>query len=158
MCAQAGNVNTGAFDPLGEIAAAAREHGAWVHVDGAFGLWAAASPALRISPRARDAADSWATDGHKWLNVPYDCGVVAVARPRAHAAAMGMHRRLPRAPGDADRTNSDWSPGGVAAGDAVSRSTRRCGRWADGVAELVERCCSLARRWLRGCRRRRGAQ
>ena len=90
VCAQAGNVNSGAFDPLAEITAAAREHGAWVHVDGAFGLWAAASPALSHLTAGAADADSWATDGHKWLNVPYDCGVVAVRDREAHAAAMGM--------------------------------------------------------------------
>ena len=90
VCAQAGNVNTGAIDPMADIVAAAREHGAWVHVDGAFGLWAAASPALAGLTAGVGDADSWATDGHKWLNVPYDCGVVAVRDRDAHAAAMGM--------------------------------------------------------------------
>src|SRR5215210_1215396 len=90
VCAQAGNVNTGACDPLPPIVAAAREAGAWVHVDGAFGLWAAASPRLRGLVDGAAAADSWATDGHKWLNVPYDCGVVAVRDRAAHAAAMSM--------------------------------------------------------------------
>jgi glutamate/tyrosine decarboxylase-like PLP-dependent enzyme len=88
VCAQAGNVNTGAFDPVGEIADAAHERQAWVHVDGAFGLWAAAVPALRHHVRGVDRADSWATDGHKWLNVPYDSGLAIVRDPVAHQTAM----------------------------------------------------------------------
>src|SRR5215211_481263 len=86
VCAQAGNVNTGACDPLLPIVAAAREAGAWVHVDGAFGLWAAASPRLAAMVAGADAADSWALDAHKWLNVPYDCGVAIVADAEAHTA------------------------------------------------------------------------
>jgi len=87
VCAQAGNVNSGAFDPLAEIVDAAQEAGAWAHVDGAFGLWAAASPRHRALVAGADRADSWATDGHKWLNVPYDCGIAITAHPRAHRAA-----------------------------------------------------------------------
>ena len=89
VCAQAGNVNTGAVDPLRAICAAAREVGAWVHVDGAFGMWAATSPALRYLTEGMEQADSWATDAHKWLNVPYDSGLVFCAHPDAHRAAMG---------------------------------------------------------------------
>ena len=91
VCAQAGEVNTGAFDPLGEIAALVRDRGqAWLHVDGAFGLWAAASPALRSLAAGAAEADSWATDGHKWLNVPYDCGMAIVRDPAALTAALGL--------------------------------------------------------------------
>ena len=146
VCAQAGNVNTGAFDPLAEIAAAAREHGAWVHVDGAFGLWAAASPALAHLAAGAGDADSWATDGHKWLNVPYDCGVVAVRDREAHAAAMGMSAAyLDRATTSA-RSNSDWVPEASRRGRgfAVYAALRSLG--PPGVAELVERYCALARR------------
>ncbi|HTF59014.1 MAG TPA: aminotransferase class V-fold PLP-dependent enzyme, partial [Actinomycetes bacterium] len=88
VCAQAGNVNTGAFDPLPAVSAAAHAHGAWVHVDGAFGLWAAASPALRHLVAGVEGADSVATDAHKWLNVPYDSGIAFVAHPEAHQAAF----------------------------------------------------------------------
>src|SRR5207244_10067443 len=88
ICAQAGEVNTGAFDPFEEIATAAADHGAWLHVDGAFGLWAAASPSLRHLVRGAEHADSWITDAHKWLNVPYDSALVLCADPDAHRAAM----------------------------------------------------------------------
>ena len=90
VCAQAGNVNTGSFDPLEEIADAAEAAGAWFHVDGAFGLWAAASPELRHLVAGAERADSWATDAHKWLNVPYDCGIAFCAHPDAHRAAMSV--------------------------------------------------------------------
>ena len=88
---QAGNVHSGAFDPFTEAIAAAHEHGAWVHIDGAFGLWAAASPTYRHLMAGAEAADSWATDAHKTLNVPYDCGIAIVRDPAAVKAAMGMH-------------------------------------------------------------------
>jgi glutamate/tyrosine decarboxylase-like PLP-dependent enzyme len=88
VCAQAGEVNTGAFDPFPEIAAQCRQHGAWLHVDGAFGLWAATSPARRTRVRGVELADSWATDAHKWLNVPYDSGIAIVNDPDAHRAAL----------------------------------------------------------------------
>lgn len=90
VCAQAGNVNTGACDPLGNLAAIAHGHGAWLHVDGAFGLWAAAASGRRHLLAGIDLADSWATDCHKWLNVPYDSGVVVVAHPAAHRASMSQ--------------------------------------------------------------------
>ena len=90
VCAQAGEVNTGAFDPLEAIADAARAHGAWLHVDGAFGLWAAAAPTLRHLVRGAERADSWAVDAHKWLNVPYDGGLAIVADRAALNAAMGV--------------------------------------------------------------------
>src|SRR3954447_19609125 len=90
VCAQAGNVNTGSFDPIDEICAVVQERGGWVHVDGAFGLWAAVSASLRPLVLGTDRADSWATDAHKWLNVPYDCGLVFIADPAAHQAAMSL--------------------------------------------------------------------
>ena len=144
VCAQAGNVNSGAFDPLIEVVAAAREHGAWVHVDGAFGLWAAVSPELCHLVAGHEGADSWATDAHKWLNVPYDCGVVAVADPEAHAAAMRLTAAyLARTE---ERSNADWVPEASrrARGFAVHAALRSLGR--RGLAELVERTCALARR------------
>src|SRR4051795_7916509 len=145
VCAQAGNVNTGAIDPLADVVAAAREHAAWVHVDGAFGLWAAASPALASLAAGASDADSWATDAHKWLNVPYDCGVVAVRDAAAHAAAMGMSAAYLLRDADA-RSNSDWAPEASRRGRgfAVYAALRSLGR--HGVAELVERNCTLARR------------
>ena len=108
VCLQAGNVNSGACDDLLAAAAVAHEHAAWVHVDGAFGLWAAASPATRHLVQGIESADSWAADGHKWLNVPYDSGYAFCAHPRAHQAAMsftaayltGQGAGGPRAPGD----------------------------------------------------------
>jgi glutamate/tyrosine decarboxylase-like PLP-dependent enzyme len=146
VCAQAGEVNTGAFDPLAEIVAAAHDAGAWVHVDGAFGLWAAASPALAPLVDGAGDADSWATDGHKWLNVPYDCGIVAVADPEAHAAAMALSAPYLVRTSGGERSNSDWAPEASrrARGFAVYAALRSLGR--DGVAELVERSCALARR------------
>src|SRR2546426_11475148 len=92
VCAQAGNVNTGAFDPLDAIADVTGRHRAWLHVDGAFGLWAAASETLKPHTRGVERADSWATDAHKWLNVPYDSGLVFVAHPAAHRAGDERER------------------------------------------------------------------
>jgi glutamate/tyrosine decarboxylase-like PLP-dependent enzyme len=147
VCAQAGNVNTGAFDPLDDIAALARAHGAWLHVDGAFGLWASASPALRHHTRGVELADSWATDAHKWLNVPYDSGLVFVAHPAAHRAAMSLSAAyLVRSPNE-PREPMDWTPESSrrARGFAVYAALRSLGR--SGVADLVDRCCRLARRF-----------
>ena len=105
VCLQAGNVNSGAFDDFAAAIPEARDHGAWVHVDGAFGLWAAANPATRHLTAGIEAADSWATDGHKWLNVPYDVGYAFCAHPHAHASSMSYTRRL------LDRTGPRWSAG-----------------------------------------------
>jgi len=146
VCAQAGNVNTGGFDPVGEIAGIAHERGAWVHVDGAFGLWAATSPELRHLVRGVDRADSWATDGHKWLNVPYDCGIAVVRDAAAHKTAMtGRAAYLVQSSG-AERDPQDWTPefSRRARGFAVYAALKSLGR--DGVTDLVERCCRLARR------------
>jgi glutamate/tyrosine decarboxylase-like PLP-dependent enzyme len=143
VCAQSGNVNTGAFDPLPAIADACERGGAWLHVDGAFGLWAAASPRYRHLVEGSERADSWATDAHKWLNVPYDCGVVFCRHPQAHGDAMAVAASyLQRSDG---RSPSDWVPESSrrARGFAVWAALRALGR--DGVAELVERCCEHAR-------------
>jgi glutamate/tyrosine decarboxylase-like PLP-dependent enzyme len=144
VCAQAGNVNSGAFDPLERIADAVVGR-AWLHVDGAFGLWAAASPRLRSLVAGAERADSWATDGHKWLNVPYDCGFAACAHPEAHRAAMSMSAAYLQ-PG-ALRDAFDWTPEASrrARGFAVYAAVRELGR--GGVAELVERCCAHACRF-----------
>ena len=146
VLAQAGNVNTGAFDPMPGIADAVAAHrNAWLHVDGAFGLWAATSPRLRHLVQGVDRADSWSTDAHKWLNVGYDCGFVAVGDPEAHRAAMtgsGAYLMQNRA----QRDNWDWvlDSSRRARGFALYAAIRSLGR--DGVRELVERCCDLAAR------------
>jgi len=146
VCAQAGNVNTGAFDPLEPIAAAVRGHAnAWLHIDGAFGLWAAASPRLRHLVAGSESADSWATDAHKWLNIGYDCGFVAVRDPDAHRLAMATSAAYLLASG----TNREgWEyvldSSRRARGFALYAALRSLGR--DGVRDLVERCCALARR------------
>jgi glutamate/tyrosine decarboxylase-like PLP-dependent enzyme len=147
VCAQAGNVNTGAFDPLETIADVARDHGAWLHVDGAFGLWASASAALRPLIHGVDRADSWATDAHKWLNVPYDSGLVFVAHPAAHRAAMGLSAAyLTRSP-DEPREGMDWVPESSrrARGFSVYAALRSLGR--RGLEEMIDRCCRLARQF-----------
>ena len=147
VCAQAGNVNTGAVDPIGEICDLAHRSGAWVHVDGAFGLWAAASPRLRPMLAGVERADSWAMDAHKWLNVPYDSGVVLCAHPAAHRAAMGVRASyLIHAEGgerDALEYNPEFSR--RARGFAVYAAIRAMG--GIGIADLVERSCALARRF-----------
>ncbi len=145
VCAQAGNVNTGAFDPLREICGIAHQHGAWVHVDGAFGLWAAATPSLRHLVDGVGLADSWATDAHKWLNVPYDCGIVLCAHPGSHQAAMTLSAAYLTRTGSRDGT--DWTPESSrrARAFAVWAALRSLGR--TGVGNLVERCCAQARRF-----------
>jgi glutamate/tyrosine decarboxylase-like PLP-dependent enzyme len=144
VCAQAGEVNSGAFDPLDEVCDAAAEHGAWVHVDGAFGLWAAAAPSHRHLVAGVGRADSWATDAHKWLNVPYDAGLAFVAHPDAHHGAFSAGAAyLPTGARDA----MDWTPDSSrrARSFAIWAALRSLGR--EGVAEMVERCCACARRF-----------
>jgi glutamate/tyrosine decarboxylase-like PLP-dependent enzyme len=147
VCAQAGNVNTGAFDPLEEIADQVRERGGWLHVDGAFGLWAAASPSFAPLVQGAGLADSWATDGHKWLNVPYDSGIVIVADPEAHRQAMTISAAYLVQTGGAERDPFDYVPefSRRARGFTVYAALRSLGR--AGVRDLVERCCALARRF-----------
>jgi glutamate/tyrosine decarboxylase-like PLP-dependent enzyme len=147
VCLQAGNVNTGAFDPFEALVPEAQSAGAWVHVDGAFGLWAAASPALQGLARGMALADSWATDAHKWLNVPYDSGVAFVRDGAALRGAMAISADyLPDSP---LRNPSDFTP-------ELSRRARGVDIWAalhslgrEGVAALVDRCCAHARRFAR---------
>jgi glutamate/tyrosine decarboxylase-like PLP-dependent enzyme len=146
ICLQAGNVNTGAFDPCGAVCPAARAAGAWVHVDGAFGLWARAAPSFAPLAAGVEQADSWATDAHKWLNVPYDCGVAFVREPGALPAAMAVTADyLPTA--GAERNPSDFTPelSRRARGVEVWAALRSLGR--GGVADLVERNCRQARRF-----------
>jgi glutamate/tyrosine decarboxylase-like PLP-dependent enzyme len=145
VCGQAGEVNTGAFDDLGAIADAAEGTGAWFHIDGAFGLWAAASPSLRHLLRGSERADSWATDAHKWLNVPYDSGIAFCAHPDAHRAAMTASAAYLEK--GAERDDVDWSPefSRRARSFAIYAAIRELG--AEGIAALVDRCCAHARRF-----------
>jgi glutamate/tyrosine decarboxylase-like PLP-dependent enzyme len=145
VAAQAGNVNTGGFDPVGELASALDGHpNSWLHVDGAFGLWAAVSPSLKHLVEGVDRGDSWSTDAHKWLNVGYDCGFVAVRDPAAHRAAMAATAAylLP----SEQRENWEYvlDSSRRARGFTVYAATRSLGR--EGIRALVERCCALARR------------
>ena len=146
VCAQAGDVNSGSFDPLEEIADAVEGTGAWLHVDGAFGLWAAASPRLRHLVAGSRRADSWATDAHKWLNVPYDSGIAFCAHPDSHRAAMSVRASyLEQAEPDAARDQMDWNPefSRRARGFPIYAAIRSLGR--QGIVEMVERCCDHAR-------------
>ncbi len=150
VCLQAGNVNTGAFDPADALCDAAHEHGGWVHVDGAFGLWAAAAPARRSLMAGFDKADSWATDAHKWLNVPYDCGLALVKEPEALRSAMSV--RAAYLPAGRERDPMDYTPDSSrrARGVEVWAALRSLGR--EGLADLVERTCQLAERFAHGLR------
>jgi glutamate/tyrosine decarboxylase-like PLP-dependent enzyme len=146
VCAQAGNVNTGASDPMHAIVDIAHAHGAWVHVDGAFGLWAAAVPELRADVAGLERANSWATDAHKWLNVPYDSGLAIVVDPAPHRAAMGLRASYLQRGDDEERLGMDWVP-------ESSRRSRVLPLYAllralggNGVRDLVRRTCGLARR------------
>lgn len=148
VCLQAGNVNTGACDDLRRGTEIAHEHGAWVHVDGAFGLWAAASPSTRHLVDGVELADSWACDGHKWLNVPYDSGYAFCARPEMHARALRYSAPyLVDLPSGTATAGAGFTLEGSrrARGFATWAALRELGR--DGTAELVERCCRLARRF-----------
>jgi glutamate/tyrosine decarboxylase-like PLP-dependent enzyme len=151
VCATAGEVNTGSFDPFMEIADAAEEAGAWFHVDGAFGLWAAASPRFAHLVKGAERADSWSTDGHKWLNVPYDCGIVLCTRPEPHRRATAVYADyLIRSDAGGPRDQMDWTPefSRRARGFTVYAAIRSLGR--SGIAELVERCCDQATRFAVG--------
>jgi glutamate/tyrosine decarboxylase-like PLP-dependent enzyme len=145
VCAQAGEVNSGAFDPLDEVCDAAAEHGAWVHVDGAFGLWAAAAPSLRHLVAGVGRADSWATDAHKWLNVPYDGGLAIVKDRAAHRNALRLSAAYLVA--GEQRDNYDYTPEASrrARGFTVYAALRSLGR--TGVAQLIERNCAQATRF-----------
>ena len=153
VCAQAGNVNTGAFDPLPEIVAAVRERpNAWLHVDGAFGLWAAAVPELADRVTGLAGADSWTTDSHKWLNVPYDSGIVIVRDVAAHHAAMTLGAAYYVETAGGERDSYNWVPESSrrARGFSVYAALRSLGR--AGLAEMIDRCCVLARRMADGLR------
>jgi glutamate/tyrosine decarboxylase-like PLP-dependent enzyme len=153
----AGDLSIGAYDSFETLIPIARRHGAWVHVDGAFGLWAAASPRYRHLLRGVEGADSWATDGHKWLNVPYDCGYAFVADPTAHCAAMS-HREPYLQHHQEARDQMDWNPewSRRARGFSTYAALRQLGR--KGVAGLVEQCCEHARSLVLGIGRLPGAE
>ena len=151
ICTQAGNVNTGAFDPVGEICDVARPQGAWVHVDGAFGLWAAASPSLDSQTQGLNKADSWATDAHKGLNVPYDSGIAFVRNPDDLKSAMSITADY-LVTDSTHRNPSDFTP-------ELSRRARGIDIWAalrtlgrSGLAAMIDRNCHLARRFADGFR------
>jgi glutamate/tyrosine decarboxylase-like PLP-dependent enzyme len=146
VCVQVGNVNTGSVDPVGEICRRVRPAGAWVHVDGAFGLWAAAAPSRAHLVAGMAEADSWATDAHKWLNVPYDSGLAFVREPEALRAAMAITAEYLPTAGE-QRNPGDFTP-------ELSRRARGVDVWAAlrslgrrGVADLIERNCAQARRF-----------
>lgn len=151
LCLQAGNVNTGAFDPAAAICPAARAAGAWVHVDGAFGLWAAASPEYSHLTKGFEQADSWATDGHKWPNIGYDCGVALVREPQTLRGAMSAQAAYLV-------VGEEWEPSRL--GPELSRRARGVELWAglrslgrQGMAAIVERTSSHARRFAAGLRK-----
>ncbi len=153
VCAQVGNVNTGACDPVGEICAVAHGRNAWVHVDGAFGLWAAASPARKHLLAGVDRAHSWATDAHKWLNAPHDSGIAIVRDPDALRRAMSINAAYYPEPDSNKREPMHWGP-------ESSRRARAVEIWAalrslgvDGVADLIERTCRHATTFANGLRR-----
>lgn len=153
VCAQAGNVNGGAVDPFGSIRDVVDRRAAddiWLHVDGAFGLWARAVPSRRHLLEDVDRADSWATDAHKWLNTPYDCGMAICARPEAHRRSMTVRAAyLPNEDDAGLRSPMDFNP-------EFSRRARAVPVWAalrqlgvDGLARMIDRCCIMAERFAR---------
>jgi glutamate/tyrosine decarboxylase-like PLP-dependent enzyme len=146
---QAGDVNTGGFDDFESLIPIARRYGAWSHVDGAFGMWAAASPRYDSVLRGIENADSWATDGHKWLNVPYDCGYSFVAQPEAHRASMSYQASYLTHQSEA-RDPIDWNPefSRRARGFASYAALRELGR--NGVREMIERTCDCAKAIIEG--------
>jgi aromatic-L-amino-acid decarboxylase len=150
LCIQAGNVNTGAFDPAAAICPEARRAGTWIHVDGAFGLWAAVSPRYRHFTAGFELADSWATDGHKWPNMGYDCGIAMVRDPLALRGAMQV--QAPYLVQGETREPANYNP-------EMSRRARGIELWAtlrslgrEGLAAIVERTCAHARRFAEGLR------
>ena len=144
VCAQAGEINTGAFDPIADIVELCRARDAWCHIDGAFGLWAAISPRRRGLLQGFEHADSWATDGHKWLNVPYDCGIAAVADPSAHRDAMTSTSAYIPAHDEDIPWGLDWTPefSRRARGVPLYAALRSLGR--AGLAKMIDGCCDRA--------------
>jgi glutamate/tyrosine decarboxylase-like PLP-dependent enzyme len=146
LCLQAGHVNTGASDAMGPLIAAAHGRGVWVHVDGAFGLWAAGVPELAPQVAEIARADSWTTDAHKWLNVPYDSGLAIVAHPAPHRAAMSLHASYLIRGGDEERVGMDWVPESSRRARVIPiyALLRTLGR--SGLQEMIRRTCTLASR------------
>lgn len=145
VIAQAGQINTGAVDPIAPIAQLSKRHGAWLHVDGAFGLWARVLPEMAAATEGMELADSWATDGHKWLQLPYDCGLAIVRDGEAHRRAMTIAASyLPQAPGEYEPSHYVPELSRRARGFAAWAMLRTLGR--QGIVEMVRRHCALARR------------
>ena len=158
VCAQAGEINTGAFDPIAEIVELCRGQGAWCHVDGAFGLWAAVSPSRRRWLEGCESADSWATDAHKWLNVPYDCGIAAVADASAHRTAMSSSAAYIPTHEDDIPWGFDWTPefSRRARGLPLYAALRSLGR--AGVRQMIDDCCDHAIRMAQALAREDGVE
>ena len=146
VCAQAGHVSTGAFDPFPAIVELTRRKDAWLHVDGAFGLWAAAAPSRRHLVAGVEGADSWTTDAHKWLNVPYDCGIIVCAHSGAHRAGMSQLAAYLIRGTDEERNGMDWVPESSRRARAVPVYAVMKALGRRGIADLIERCCMLAAR------------
>ena len=147
VCAQAGNVNSGAVDPLRALAEIAHEHDAWLHVDGAFGLWGRATASKRALLDGCELADSWANDAHKWLNVPYDNGIVIVRDSASHRASMTVTAEYLEQTTGVERDNFEWAPefSRRARGFPIYAALRALGR--NGVAALIDGCCDRARQF-----------
>jgi glutamate/tyrosine decarboxylase-like PLP-dependent enzyme len=154
---QAGDLNIGSYDKFDEIIPLAHSYGAWVHIDGAFGLWAAASDKYSHLLKGAELADSWAADGHKWLNVPYDCGYAFVAHPNSHKASMSYRASYLTHADDA-RDEMDWNPEWSRRGRGVATyaAIRQLGR--KGIADLVDRCCRYADEIVSGIGKLKGAE
>ena len=146
VCLQAGNVNTGGSDPMGPLIGIAHRRNAWVHVDGAFGLWAAGVPALAGQVRDIARADSWTTDAHKWLNVPYDSGLAIVAHPAPHRAAMSLHASYLIRGGDEQRVGMDWVPESSRRARVIPIYALLQSLGRRGIQEMIQRTCTLATR------------
>ncbi len=157
VCLQAGDLNNGVFDPFARACEVAQRAKAWVHIDGAIGLWVAASERYRHLLKGAEAADSWATDAHKWLNVPFDSGLVFVAHAAAHRAAFAQETSY-SIPSEALRNQKDWNPEWSRRGRGfpVYAAMRALGR--SGIADMVDRCCAHAARLVDGIGRLPGAE
>ena len=153
VCTQAGNVSTGASDPIDDIVTIAHARNAWVHVDGAFGLWAAAVPELRAQVRGIERADSWATDAHKWLNVPYDSGLAIVADAAPHRAAMSLKASYLQRGADEERVGMDWVPESSRRARAIPHYALIRALGQSGIQQIIRGNCAMARRMADRLRR-----
>lgn len=155
---QAGDINTGAFDNFAELIPVTRQYAnVWVHVDGAFGLWANATPTYRHLTSGVELADSWATDGHKWLNIPFDSGYAFINNPEAHLAAMSIQAPY-LTQGTGNRDALDWTPewSRRCRGFATYAALRELGR--QGITDMIERCCGLTERMVTGLEEIQGVE